>query len=35
MFALEAQKQGIKAFQHTDFESTKKILEELKKENPN
>jgi len=33
MFALAAQKLGIRAFQHTSFESTKKILEELKKEN--
>lgn len=33
MFALAAQKQGIKAFQHTGFESTKKILEDLKREN--
>ena len=35
MFALAAQKLGIRAFQHTSFETTKKILEELKKENPN
>lgn len=33
MFALAAQKLGIRAYQHTSFESTKKILEELKKEN--
>jgi putative hydrolase of the HAD superfamily len=32
MFALAAQKLGIRAYQHTNFESTKKILEELKKE---
>ena len=32
MFANAAQKMGIRAFHHTDFESTKKILEELKKE---
>jgi putative hydrolase of the HAD superfamily len=29
MFVKTAQKLGINAFQHTDFESTKKILEEL------
>ena len=33
MFALAAQKLGIRAYQHTDFESTKKILEELKEQN--
>ena len=33
MFVTTAQKLGIKAFQHTDFESTKKILEGLKQEN--
>ena len=33
MFANAAQKMGIRAFHHTDFESTKNILEELKKEN--
>ncbi len=33
MFANAAQKLGIRSFQHTGFESTKKILEELKKEN--
>jgi putative hydrolase of the HAD superfamily len=33
MFALAAQKLGIRSYQHTSFESTKKILEELKKEN--
>lgn len=33
MFVTTAQKLGIKAFQHTDFESTRKILEGLKKEN--
>ena len=33
MFANAAQKMGIRAFHHTDFESTRKILEELKKEN--
>ena len=32
MFALAAQKLGIRAFQHTSFETTKKILEDLKKE---
>jgi len=31
MFANAAQKIGIRAFHHVDFESTKKILEELKK----
>lgn len=30
MFAQVAQRLGIKAFQHTSFESTKKILEDLK-----
>jgi len=33
MFVNAAQKMGIRAFHHTSFESTKKILEELKKEN--
>jgi len=33
MFANAAQKIGIKAFHHTDFETTKNILENLKKEN--
>jgi putative hydrolase of the HAD superfamily len=33
MFVNAAQKLGIHAFLHTNFESTKKILEELKKEN--
>ncbi len=33
MFALAAQKLGIRSFQHTSFEGTKKILEDLKKEN--
>lgn len=33
MFVNAAQKLGIRAFQHTGFESTKKILEELKQEN--
>ena len=32
MFVNSAQKLGIRAFQHTSFESTKKILEDLKKE---
>jgi putative hydrolase of the HAD superfamily len=32
MFTNTAKKLGIKAFQHTSFESTKEILEELKKE---
>jgi putative hydrolase of the HAD superfamily len=32
MFANAAQKIGIRAFHHTDFETTKGILEELKKE---
>ena len=32
MFVNAANKLGIKAFQHTDFESTKKILEDLKRE---
>jgi len=32
MFANAAQKLGIRSFQHTSFESTKKILEDLKKE---
>jgi putative hydrolase of the HAD superfamily len=33
MFVDTAQKLGIRAFQHTSLESTKKILETLKKEN--
>lgn len=33
MFALAAQKLGIRAYQHTSFESTKEILEKLKEEN--
>jgi putative hydrolase of the HAD superfamily len=33
MFVNTAQKLGIRSFQHTDFETTKKILEDLKKEN--
>ncbi len=33
MFVNAAQKLGIRSFQHTGFESTKKILEGLKKEN--
>jgi putative hydrolase of the HAD superfamily len=33
MFVNAATKLGIRSFQHKDFESTKKILEELKKEN--
>lgn len=33
MFVQVAQRLGIKAFQHTSFESTKKILEALKMEN--
>ena len=33
MFVNAANRLGIKAFQHTDFESTKKILEDLKREN--
>ena len=32
MFVNTAKKLGIKAFQHTSFESTKQILEDLKKE---
>jgi putative hydrolase of the HAD superfamily len=32
MFVKAAQKLGIRSFQHTSFESTKKILENLKKE---
>lgn len=35
MFVNAAQKLGIRSYQHTTFESTKKILEELKKENSN
>lgn len=33
MFVNTAQKLGIRAFQHTDFETTKKILIDLKNEN--
>ena len=33
MFVTTAQKLGIRSFQHTSFENTKKILEGLKKEN--
>jgi putative hydrolase of the HAD superfamily len=33
MFAIAAGKLGMQAYQHTAFESTKKILEQLKKEN--
>jgi len=33
MFALAAGKLGMRAYQHTSFEGTKKILEDLKKEN--
>jgi putative hydrolase of the HAD superfamily len=33
MFVKAAQKLGIRSFQHTNFESTKKILEDLKNEN--
>ena len=33
MFVKAAQKLGIRSFQHTSFESTKKILEDLKNEN--
>ncbi|HEY0244705.1 MAG TPA: HAD-IA family hydrolase [Mucilaginibacter sp.] len=35
MFVRAAEKLGIRAFQHTSLESTKKILEQLKKENHN
>ena len=35
MFVNAAQKLGIRAFQHTDFASTKAILEQLKEENHN
>lgn len=35
MFVHAAQRLGIRAFQHTDLESTKKILEQLKEENHN
>ena len=35
MFANAAQKLGIRSFHHTGFESTKEILENLKKENFN
>ena len=34
MFAKAAGKLGMRAFQHTGFETTKKILEDIKKENP-
>ncbi len=33
MFALAAQKLGIRAYQHTSFESTREILEKIKEEN--
>jgi putative hydrolase of the HAD superfamily len=33
MFALAAGKLGLRAFQHTSFESTKQILENIKEEN--
>jgi putative hydrolase of the HAD superfamily len=33
MFANAAKKLGMRAYQHTGFETTKKILEDLKKEN--
>lgn len=33
MFALAAERLGIRAFQHTGFESTKQILENIKEEN--
>jgi putative hydrolase of the HAD superfamily len=32
MFALAAKKLGMRAYQHTEFKITKKILEDLKKE---
>lgn len=35
MFVHAAQRLGIRAFQHTDLESTKKILQQLKEENNN
>lgn len=35
MFVKTAQKLGISAYQHTDFETTKQLLEKLKKENLN
>ncbi|WP_214072803.1 HAD-IA family hydrolase [Mucilaginibacter sp. dw_454] len=35
MFVNAAQKLGIRAYQHTDLESTKKILQQLKEENHN
>jgi len=35
MFVNAAEKLGIKAFQHTDFEETKQLLEKLKTENLN
>jgi putative hydrolase of the HAD superfamily len=31
MFVKTAQKLGIRSFQHTDFETTKKILNDLKR----
>ena len=34
MFAKAAGKLGMRAFQHTSFETTKSILEDIKKENP-
>lgn len=33
MFARAAEKLGMRAYQHLDFESTKKILEDIKQEN--
>jgi putative hydrolase of the HAD superfamily len=33
MFAKAAQRLGIRAYQHTSFETTKSILENLKQEN--
>ena len=35
MFVRTAEKLGIRSFLHTDFETTKKILNDLKKENLN
>ncbi len=35
MFVNAAKKIGIRSYQHTDFEATKNILEQLKKENSN
>jgi len=35
MFAKAAERLGIRAYQHTDFETTKKILNDLKKEKLN